>query len=162
MHMADPTTTTEPQNNEFTAILHQARDVDGAADEIVSGPKPEQAQVTEVLDPVAAWAEIPAAIGGLLAMAAPELQPVYNEKACRAWGEAMHRLAVKRGWSTEGMPPEVSVALVTLGFAVPTVAVIKVKRAQAQAAARAKAQPSGESGFSQEITGTGDGAAAGA
>lgn len=128
-----------PANSEFAAILNQAKDVDTAANTAIHGePPPAPALPVEVLDPAAAWAEIPAVLGQLLCMGMPELTEVYSKQACYAWGVGMARVAAKRNWDASGMPPEVTVAVSTLMFAVPTVAVIKMRSAQAKRAAQAR------------------------
>jgi hypothetical protein len=128
----------EPVNPEFAAALSGADVLDDAADQIRTGEKPKVAELTEVFDPITAWAEIPQMVGSILCLAMPELKDVYNEKACRAWGESMHRLATKRGWSADGLPPEVTVAMTSAMFVIPTGLCIKQRRDQAQRAREAQ------------------------
>lgn len=116
-----------PQDPEFAAILNQARAVDAQADEVLTGPKPDQV-AAEVVDPIEAWAQIPAMVGGILGMALPELKPVYNPQACREWGKSMHLVAIKRGWSADGLPPEVGAVLASAMFVVPTIGAIKKRQ----------------------------------
>lgn len=146
----------EAQNPEFAAIVNGSRDIDEAADQVVSGPKPAGAVSTEVLDPALAWAEIPQMVGQMLTMALPELKPVYTDKACLEWGKSMHRLAVKRGWSADGLPPEVSVALVSATIVIPTAIAIKMRRQVAKAQDAAKKagetqQPTGAESVGQAV-----------
>lgn len=124
--------------DEFAAITNQARDVDADALAVLVGPKPANQVATEVLDPAQAWASIPATVGSILCMALPELKDAYKPQACAEWGKAMHRLAVKRGWSTDGLPAEVDVALASAIFVIPTALAIKVRRDQAAAVKRAQ------------------------
>lgn len=132
----------EENNQEFAAITNLARDIDKDAQAATGTPGPGGVLATQVIDPAAAWAEIPAAVGQVLCMAMPELKEAYNPKACLEWGKAMARLAAKRGWSQEGLPPEVSVGLASLGFVVPTAICVKLRRDAAARAAKAKASES--------------------
>jgi hypothetical protein len=132
--MPEANTTETP---EIAAILNSARDIDSAANAVISGPQPEPA---EVIDPAEAWADIPRQVGKLLCIAAPELADVYTEKACKQWGKDMHRVAVKRGWSTDGLPPEVAAAISTGGFLLPSFFVIRAKVSAARKARQDRAQ----------------------
>src|SRR5437763_1350177 len=123
-------------NAEFAAIENQARAIDNDAQAAIEGPKPAGA-VVEVIDPAEAWAEIPAAVGGILGMAMPELRAVYTPAACKEWGRAMHRLAVKRQWAADGLPPEVGVIMASAGLLVPTVLAVKMRKDSAKRAAAA-------------------------
>lgn len=125
-------------NPEFAAILNQAKDVDSAAHTAIHGESPQPDMPMAVIDPAAAWAEIPEMVGSLLTMAMPELGSVYCKKNCMVWGESMARLAEKRGWDVSGMPPEVSVIMTSSIFVIPTVLVIKGRRAAAKKAEQAK------------------------
>lgn len=140
--MANDTTTPE-LSNEFAAIVNGSRDLDQAADEIVSGPKPADQVAAELVDPVAAWAEIPSMIGSVLGMALPEAKRIYTPDACKEWGRAMHRVAVKRGWDADGLPPEVGAALTSAMFVIPTLALIKSKRDAVRQAQLAKEAAAG-------------------
>lgn len=131
------------EHDEFAAVLSGAREVDDQADQVLTGERSQQVAV-EVIDPVEAWAEIPRKLGSLLAIAAPELAQIYTAEACREWGRDMHRLAVKRQWSADGLPPEVAATISTAGLVLPTIAILKSKRDAIQAARRAQ-QASGES-----------------
>lgn len=126
-------------NPEFAAILNQAKDVDSAAHTAIHGESPQAAAVPmAVIDPAAAWAEIPKMVGSMLTMALPELTQVYSKENCMVWGTAMARLAEKRGWDTSGMPPEVSVFVATSVFIIPTTLVIKGRRNAAKQAEKSK------------------------
>jgi hypothetical protein len=89
------------------------------------------------INPAAAWAQIPAAVGGILGMAMPELASVYNEGACMQWGEAMHQVAEKYGWDAaetiSRFAPEVAIVVATIPLVVPTVGAFKARRALAEA-----------------------------
>lgn len=135
---------------DFRAILSAAKDVDGAADAVLTGGEPGKSALVEVIDPSEAWAEIPRKVGSLLAIVAPELRDVYSEEACKGWGRDMHRLATKRGWSAEGLPPEVAAGISTCGLLLPTLVVLKARR---DAVRRAQAQPQPQSGESQGTSG---------
>lgn len=99
-----------------------------AAEEVQYGaPEPEP-----VVDEAAAWAVLPAMVGGMLKMAFPELDRVYSPEACHAWGAAMVPVAKKYGWDVEGV---LSVELVAVAATVPFI----LGTAQAIQAAKARA-----------------------
>lgn len=137
---------------DFRAVLSMAEDIDAAAETVLTGQKPQQVAV-EVIDPADAWADIPRKVGSLLTIVAPELRDVYSEAACKEWGRDMHRLATKRGWSTEGLPPEVAAGISSAGFLLPTLLVLKGKR-DAIRKARELAAGSGEIPRTVDIPGT--------
>jgi hypothetical protein len=82
---------------------------------------------------VDAWAQLPAAFGSVLCMALPELREHYSDANCRAWGEAMHSVAKKHGWSFRDVGPYLGLALATVPLAVPTVIAVRARRAQVRA-----------------------------
>ncbi len=91
------------------------------------------------------WAQLPKAVGQVLAMALPELADVYNDRDCLAWGEAMADLAHEHGWSAKILGPWVGVALASVPFIVPTYMAVKMRRdpqfAEAVRAARSGVAP---------------------
>lgn len=128
---------------DFRAILNAAHEVDGAADAVLNGGETQGGALVvagPVIDPADAWAEIPRKVGALLAIAAPELAAVYTDDACNEWGRDMHRVAVKRGWSVDGLPPEVAALISSAALVLPTVAILKIKR-DAMRRARAATEP---------------------
>ena len=106
-----------------------------AAQEAANTPEP-------VMDPAIAWAQIPKAVGGILAIAMPELENVYTDAACMNWGQGMSLVAEKYGWdASETMAryaPEMALVMATLPLAIPTVTAFKARRAAAEAAAKSK------------------------
>lgn len=88
----------------------------------------EQAQQTQQADAeqqARQWGAIPYMVGGVLAMAAPELRQVYTQQNCMDWGRAMVPVAGKYGWNDAGKLPELGLAIATLGFAIPSVLAIR-------------------------------------
>jgi hypothetical protein len=135
----------QPQGGgDFRAVLAQAKEIDQAAEDILTGGEKKETAPVEGIDPAEAWAAIPMQVGALLAIAAPELKAVYTPKACMDWGRDMHRLATKRGWSAEGLPPEVAAGISTAGLLLPTLFVLKTKRDAMRRARQAQAQAGGE------------------
>lgn len=102
-------------------------------DDIENPPAPEP-----IIDPSYGWAQIPAMVGGMLTMAMPELQGVYNEAACMQWGTAMHAVATKHGWEAgETMArwaPEIALTMASLPLVVPVVHAVKARKAAAEKA----------------------------
>lgn len=107
-----------------------------------NGPTPEQAEAMQAEATAEAeaqaWAMIPAAIGSVLSMFAPELQAVYTEDACQRWGERMVPVAEKYGWNGPTNLPEVGLLIATASMALPTVLVLRVKLATMREAAEAE------------------------
>src|SRR5262249_24003284 len=84
----------------------------------------------------ATWARLPFVFGRIIVKALPDLDATYNEAACMQWGEAMVPVAEKYGWNAPELI-EVTAAVATLSFVVPTaVAIAKARRAAAEAAAQ--------------------------
>lgn len=115
------------ESQEFATIRKLAAEVDGAAHEAVNGEAPQPGPQAMPIDPAESWAEIPRMLGGMLAMAMPELQAVYTPQACYQWGAAMSKVAQKRGWQMDGMPPEVTAVAITGMMLFPTAAAIKAR-----------------------------------
>lgn len=96
-----------------------------------NGPTDEQVQKAaaeaEAMTEAQAWAQVPAGIGSVLAMIAPELQAIYTPEACQRWGEAMVPVAQKYKWTGPSKLPEVGLLVVTATMAVPTVVVVRHK-----------------------------------
>lgn len=125
-----------------------------AAQEAANTPEP-------VMDPALAWAQIPKAVGGILAIAMPELEGVYTDAACMKWGQGMSLVAEKYGWdASETMAryaPEMALVMATLPLAIPTVSAFKARRAAAEAAA--KSTPVTLEAAPEQQTGATDGSA---
>lgn len=105
-------------------------------------PTPEQAQAqasqaqaaTLAADGARDWGMMMYAIGGLVCMAAPELQPIYSEDRCVTWGKHMHQVSEKYGWGSPSNAPEFGLAAASIGFVVPTYLVLSQKIQEAKAA----------------------------
>jgi hypothetical protein len=112
--------------------------LDMIALEAASGEQDAQAAVDAVLnpepaiDPAQAWAQIPAALGGLLGMAMPELRAAYTESACMAWGQGMAQVSDKYGWDAgetiSKWTPEFMLIAATIPLLIPTVRAIQLRR----------------------------------
>ncbi|HEV6967424.1 hypothetical protein [Roseateles sp.] len=97
----------------------------------------EQQAQTEAEKSAREWGSIVFMVGRALCMVAPELKAVYTEEACLQWGESVVPVAQKYGWDGPGAVPEIGLAISTLGLAVPSYLVIRVKLAQLKAAREA-------------------------
>ena len=83
------------------------------------------------------WGMVAYAAGQMLAVALPELQAVYSEDRCLAWGAAMVPVAEKYGWRDgPGSLPELGLLAASLSLAVPTWAAIKAHKLRAAQAAQ--------------------------
>lgn len=106
------------------AVMHESEQE--AAQEAAMNPEAEQ---QPAIDPALAWAQIPKMFGSILSMALPELDQVYTDQRCYAWGSAMSAVADKYGWdAAETMSryaPEIALVVATIPLAVPTVKAIK-------------------------------------
>lgn len=71
------------------------------------------------------WGLLMYSIGGLVCMIEPKLKPVYSEDRCLTWGEHANTVAAKYGWNGVGLMPEITLIGCTIGFAVPTVLVLR-------------------------------------
>ena len=120
-------------NDKFAALEAMVGEVDAAGP-----PTPGQALAAQEADAQAVaaqeWAAIPAMVGGMLAMLAPELREVYSEAACSSWGTSAAAVAAKHGWASPAAAPELGLALSTLGLAIPSYLVIRGRLAAARAA----------------------------
>ncbi len=114
-------------SDELSSLDRAIAEVDG----IAQAPAREAAE-QEHADAAQGWAEIPQAVGMLLVQFLPELKSVYSDERCTDWGRHMARLSEKYGWSTDGLPVEVTVGMSTAGFILPTMLAIKARRAAAQ------------------------------
>jgi heme exporter protein D len=148
----------DPVNPALDEIARQAgaeehaAEADAAAAEAPSGPDPTQAQ---------AWAQIPMMLGGLLAIALPEVAGAYTEDACMRWGGAMAMLAEKHGWEAGATMakygPEIAVTMASIPLVVPVVHAIKARREAAKseaptlAEAEAGAEPMRDGGPLVEV-----------
>ena len=102
-----------------------------AAEDAATNP----GQDAPAIDPALAWAQLPKMFGGIISMALPELDKVYTDDKCYAWGAAMSSVAEKHGWdAAETMArfgPEIALTVATLPLVVPTV--LAIKKAQDKA-----------------------------
>lgn len=131
--MSNPNDQT-PANPELASVLAAAGAVDAQADTAAGVAPPEgAASAAPSVDPAEVWASIPATIGGVLCMALPELKAVYTPEACRQWGASMVPVAVKHGWETKELPVEIPLMIASLGFLLPTLRAVQLRRAAAQA-----------------------------
>jgi hypothetical protein len=98
-----------------------------AAQDAILNPEPENP-----VDPAEIWGQIPKMFGGLLAMAMPELQKVYTDKACYQWGVGMAAVAQKYEWDAaetiSKYGPEFALIAASVPLAVPTIAAIRERR----------------------------------
>lgn len=108
-----------------------------AAKEAILNPDPEPA-----VDPAVIWAQIPAALGGLLGIAMPELKNAYTPEACAAWGQGMAAVAQKYDWdaaeTVSKWAPEFMLLTASIPLVIPTVQAIKARKAIAEAKDRAR------------------------
>lgn len=109
-------------------------------------PAPDQpgqpADMAPPVDPADSWAAIPAMVGGVLAIAFPELRAVYTVEACQQWGAAMVPVAEKYGWSADGlMGPEIGLLAASLPFVIGTAGALRKARAQAIEQEKPAAKP---------------------
>jgi len=110
-------------------------DADAAEQKILNGGEDPAPPV----DHGQAWGHLAMMAGGFLAMALPELRPVYTEQACMQWGAGMAAVADKYGWDASDTAarwaPEIALIMVSIPLVIPTVQAIKSR----QAASKAKA-----------------------
>ena len=114
----------------------------GMTDEVdAMNPSPEaaaaaaaQADAANAQDAGAkAWGGVMFIVGGAVCMLAPELNKVYTEAACLAWGKNAQAVSDKRGWgSPTSNLPEISLLASTLMMLVPTVLVLRAKMQEAE------------------------------
>lgn len=113
----------------------------GMTDEVdAMNPSPEaaaaaaaQADAANAQDAGAkAWGGVMFIVGGAVCMLAPELNKVYTEAACLAWGKNAQAVSDKRGWGSPSNLPEISLLASTLMMLVPTVLVLRSKMQQAE------------------------------
>lgn len=88
-----------------------------------------------VIDPAQTWAQIPAALGGLLAIAMPELKNAYTEANCLQWGAGMAAVSEKYGWDAgetiSKWTPEFMLIMATVPLLLPTIQAVQMRRAAA-------------------------------
>lgn len=82
------------------------------------------------------WAELPAMLGGLLAILEPKVAEIYTQEACLNWGTCMAQVADKYGWGDAPLGCEVPLAIATIGLAAPTYLLVSAKLAQLKAEQR--------------------------
>ncbi|MES2367206.1 MAG: hypothetical protein V4563_15115 [Pseudomonadota bacterium] len=84
------------------------------------------------IDPAETWAQIPMMVGGLLAMAMPELKAAYSQTNCMNWGQSMQALADKYGWDAATTmakwAPEIGVIVASIPLVLPTVSAFKARK----------------------------------
>lgn len=114
-----------------------------AEDEALNPPPPEG-----VPDPADIWALIPKQLGGILAIALPELREVYTDDACRQWGIGMAAVSQKYGWDAADTlakwAPEVALVTATIPLAVPTYFAVqrRIEASRLQSEQKERMQPS--------------------
>ena len=118
-------------------------EVDGSSPEALAQQQQQQQQQAQQLTDAQAWAAVPMMVGKLACMIAPELAPIYSEENCKEWGASVVPVAEKYGWGGPGALPELSLAISTAGFAVPTFIVVRARLAELRKASEAKAKPDG-------------------
>lgn len=95
-----------------------------------------QQQATEPPNPMAGpagWAMIAHGIGGIFAVALPEVAGAYTQDACMNWGVAMDALAQKYGWEggVNRFGPEIAVVMASAPLVLPVVGAVKARKAAA-------------------------------
>lgn len=104
-------------------------------------PAPEvagQPQAVPVVDAAKSWAELPALVGSLLAIAMPEVKMYYTPAACMEWGEKMVPVAEELGWDVaDVMGPKMALAVASTPFILGPVLIIKAKKDEQQKAEKA-------------------------
>ena len=120
-------------NDELAALSGSIAATDAAATPPPLPGTPGAVPEVSPQDAAEAWAEIPESIGLIVTQFLPELKGVYSRSQCVEWGRHMSRVADKYGWSSDGLPPEITAILCTAGFVLPTLAVIKTRKAAAKA-----------------------------
>lgn len=122
------------ESDELTSLARDIAGIDGA--QAAPGIEAKAALVVEktaALESAAeGWAEIPESIGIIVGLALPECKDAFRREACLEWGKHAARVAEKHGWSTDGLPPEVSLLLASLGFALPVGLAVKTRRDKAK------------------------------
>jgi len=93
-------------------------------------------QATEPPNPMAGaagWAMIAQGMGGMFAIALPEVAGAYTPEACMNWGGAMDALSQKYGWEggVSRFGPEIAVVMASAPLVVPVVVAIKARKAAA-------------------------------
>jgi len=103
------------------------------------------------------WAGFPFVFGSIVAEAMPEVEPVYTEARCIAWGEKMLPVARRYGWTAGVAGLWAGVIGATWAFAKPTWTAVRARRAAAAqaAAAQRRGQPADQAGTGQPVTVTG-------
>lgn len=109
-------------------------EVDGEGPEAQAQAQAEAQAQAQAVSEAQAWSQVPFAIGKLVCMVAPELEPVYSQEACEQWGTAMVPVAAKYGWGGPNLLPEVGLLIATATFAIPSYMVVKARLAALKAA----------------------------
>lgn len=91
--------------------------------------QPGAEQQAQQVDPAAYWAVIPKMIGGALAMAIPELESVYSDAKCFAWGQSMAAVVAVEGWEASEKlarwTPWLALVGTSAAFVIPTYHAVK-------------------------------------
>jgi hypothetical protein len=137
--MTTATNTVELDNLDKIALEAMGGEIeDQAKQDAILNPNPEP-----VIDPAKTWAQIPFMLGGMLAMAMPELKQVYTEAACMTWGQGMAAVSDKYGWDAgetiSRWAPEFMLVAASMPLLVPTVRAVKARAEAAKARAPEKA-----------------------
>lgn len=114
-------------------LLNLTRDIaaidgDQAAPGIAARQEVAEADSLAKQSAAAGWAEIPSAVGIIVMMVLPECKDAFREEACLEWGKHAAKVAEKHGWNTDGLPPEVSLILASLGFVLPVGLAYKARK----------------------------------
>ncbi len=146
---ATATNTVELDNLDKIALEAMGGEIeDQAKQDAILNQNPEP-----VLDPAKTWAQIPFMLGGMLAMAMPELKQVYTEDACMKWGHGMAAVSDKYGWDAgetiSRWAPEFMLIAASLPLLVPTVRAVKARADEIKARAPEKV-PEGVAGAQSE------------
>lgn len=101
-----------------------------------------QQQATEPPNPMAGpagWAMIAHGIGGIFAVALPEVAGAYTQDACMNWGVAMDALSQKYGWEggVSRFGPEIAVVMASAPLVLPVVGAVKARKAVSEKKAEA-------------------------
>lgn len=131
---------------ELDALAADARAADTAAELHGEGAArgAEQPAAAPGLTPAQEWAQVPAIFGRIVGRFYPEVNAIYSEKACDAWGASMVPVAERYGWTASKffawLGPWIGLAMATEALATPTYQVLaaRVRSAREEAAKAAE------------------------
>jgi hypothetical protein len=114
---------------------HAALDAIGA--EAALGEQEQEQKLQQATEPpnpmagAAGWAMIAQGLGGMFAIALPEVAGAYTPDACMNWGVAMDALSQKYGWEggVSRFGPEIAVVMASAPLVVPVVVAVKARKA---------------------------------